>query len=187
MQIPTSARPPAAALVRRIRRALLTWYAAEHRHFPWRGTRDPWAVLVSEVMLQQTQVSRVTDRFPAFMAAFPTAAATVGAGDAAVLAAWSGLGYNRRALSLRQAALAVVRDGWPRDVEGLERLPGVGPYTARAVAALAFGQPVGAVDTNVRRWLVRRLPLSPEASPRELQSWADALAAPAAGPGRARD
>jgi A/G-specific adenine glycosylase len=168
-----------------MRRALLEWYAVEHRDFPWRATRDPWAVLVSEVMLQQTQASRVAERFPVFMAAFPTTGAIARAGDPAVIAAWSGLGYNRRALSLRQAALALERDGWPRDVPGLQRLPGVGPYTARAVAALAFGQPVGAVDTNVRRWLVRRLGLSPEASPRELQSWADALAALAAGPDEA--
>jgi A/G-specific adenine glycosylase len=136
-------------------------------------------------MLQQTQTSRVADRFPVFMAAFPTTAAMARAGDRAVLAAWSGMGYNRRALALRRAALAVERDGWPRDVEGLERLPGVGPYTARAVAALAFGRPVGAVDTNVRRWLVRRLGLSHEAHVRELQAWADALAAPAAGPDEA--
>jgi A/G-specific adenine glycosylase len=161
---------------------VLEWYAAEHRDFPWRASRDPWSVLVSEVMLQQTQASRVAVRFPQFMAAFPTTAAMAVAGDAAVLAAWSGLGYNRRALALRRAARAVELDGWPADVAGLERLPGVGPYTARAVAALAFGRAVGAVDTNVRRWLVRRLGLAPDAPPRVLQAWADALAAPATVP-----
>ncbi|HET6379422.1 MAG TPA: A/G-specific adenine glycosylase, partial [candidate division Zixibacteria bacterium] len=108
-----------------VRRGVLAWYAVERRDFPWRRTRDPWAVVVSEVMLQQTQASRVTDRFGPFMERFPTPQAMVEAGDAAVLAAWSGLGYNRRALALRRAAAAVARDGWPRDVTGLQRLPGV--------------------------------------------------------------
>jgi A/G-specific adenine glycosylase len=133
-------------------------------------------VLVSEVMLQQTQASRIVERFPRFMARFPTADALASAAPAAVLAEWSGLGYNRRALTLQQAAATAVRDGWPRDVAGLSALPGVGPYTARAVASLAFGVPVGVVDTNVRRWLLRRFSLTD--APRPLQAQADALAAP---------
>ena len=161
----------------RVRSSLLTWYAADHRDFPWRRTTDPYAVLVSEVMLQQTQAWRVAERFPDFMARFPTADALAAASEAEVLAAWSGLGYNRRALALRRAAAAVSVHGWPREVAALERLPGIGPYTARAVASLAFGVPVGVVDTNVRRWLVRRFGLSGAASPRELQPLADALAA----------
>ena len=161
----------------RVREALLAWYAASHRDFPWRHTSDPYAVLVSEVMLQQTQAARIAERFPRFMARFPTARALADASEADVLAAWSGLGYNRRALALRQAAAAVARDGWRRDPADLERLPGIGPYTARAVASLAFGEPVGVVDTNVRRWLVRRFGLPPTARHRELQSLADALAA----------
>jgi A/G-specific adenine glycosylase len=160
----------------RVRASLLAWYAADHRDFPWRRTADPYAVLVSEVMLQQTQASRIAERFPIFMARFPTARALADASEAAVLAAWSGLGYNRRALALRRAAAAVSAGGWPRGVAALERLPGIGPYTARAVASLAFGEPVGVVDTNVRRWLVRRFGLSAEASPRDLQALADALA-----------
>lgn len=96
-----------------------------------------------------------------------------------MLAEWSGLGYNRRALALRAAATAVVRDGWPRDVAGLERLPGVGPYTARAVASLAFGMPVGVVDTNVRRWLLRRFGGADHSG--LLQELSDALAAPGRG------
>jgi A/G-specific adenine glycosylase len=160
----------------RARAALLAWYAADHRDFPWRHTTDPYAVLVSEVMLQQTQASRIAERFPVFMARFPTARALAQASEAEVLAAWSGLGYNRRALALRQAAVAVTTHGWPRDVASLERLPGIGPYTARAVASLAFGEPVGVVDTNVRRWLVRRFGLAASAKPRELQALADALA-----------
>lgn len=158
----------------RIRTALLAWYDREHRSFPWRGLSDPYAVLVSEVMLQQTQASRVADRFPRFMSRFPTAAALAAAPASDLLAAWSGLGYNRRALSLQRAAVAVDRDGWPRTVKDLERLPGIGPYTARAVASLAFGMPVGVVDTNVRRWLIRRLSVTD--GPMDLQRAADALA-----------
>jgi A/G-specific adenine glycosylase len=170
-----------------VRRAVLDWYAREHRAFPWRRTSDPWAVLVSEVMLQQTQAARVAQRFPAFLARFPTPAAMASAEDRDVLAAWSGLGYNRRALSLRRAAKAIQASGWPPDVAGLQRLPGIGPYTARAVAALAFGQPVGAVDTNVRRWLVRRFGLDPLTASPLLQGLADELAADAHSPAEAAD
>jgi A/G-specific adenine glycosylase len=161
-----------------IRRSLLDWYAVAHRDFPWRRTSDPYAVLVSEVMLQQTQASRVAERFPRFMDRFPTAEALAGASDSAVLAEWSGLGYNRRALALQRAAREIVGEGWPRDVAGMQRLPGIGPYTARAVASLAFGQSVGVVDTNVRRWLLRRFAV--EDRPATLQALADALAAPGA-------
>jgi A/G-specific adenine glycosylase len=154
--------------------ALLDWYERVRRPLPWRATRDPYALMVSEVMLQQTQASRVADRFPRFMRRFPTVAALAGASDAQVIAEWSGLGYNRRAVALRAAALMVERDGWPADVPGLERLPGVGRYTARAIASLAFAIPVGVVDTNVRRWLVRRLG-GPDV-PGRLQAVADALA-----------
>ncbi len=162
-----------------VRAAILGWYAEERRDFPWRGTSDPWAVLVSEVMLQQTQASRVSERFPAFIEQFPSTRAMARATDRQVLASWSGLGYNRRALSLRRTAIAVEAEGWPADVAGLERLPGVGPYTARAMAALAFGQAVGAVDTNVRRWLVRRFGAPAGVGAAALQSLADDLAAPA--------
>ena len=167
----------------RVRGALLSWYAAAHRDFPWRHTADPYAVLVSEVMLQQTQASRVAERYPLFLARFPSARALAEASEADVLEAWSGLGYNRRALALRRAAATVVSAGWPREVATLERLSGVGPYTARAVASLAFGVPVGVVDTNVRRWLVRRFGLAPDAPMRDLQALADELASS----GRAAD
>ena len=161
-----------------VRTALLDWYAVAHRDFPWRRTSDPYAVLVSEVMLQQTQASRVAERFPRFIDRFPSAEALASATDADVLAEWSGLGYNRRALALHRAARAVVSDGWPKDLAGLQRLPGVGPYTARAIASLAFCQPLGVVDTNVRRWLLRRFAV--EDRPAALQALADALAAPGA-------
>ncbi|MDQ2935132.1 MAG: A/G-specific adenine glycosylase [Chloroflexota bacterium] len=162
--------------LKRIRSTLLGWYLREHRDFPWRNTRDPYAVLVSEVMLQQTQASRAADRFPRFLERFPTAAALAAAPQAEVLAAWTGLGYNRRAMALQRAAQAIVDHGWPPDVAELERLPGIGPYTARAVASLAFSQPVGVVDTNVRRWLVRRFGADPKGGA-DLQKLADALAA----------
>jgi A/G-specific adenine glycosylase len=167
---------PARAATR-IRRLLLAWFAREQRDLPWRRTRDPWAVLVSEVMLQQTQASRVSERFPRFLDRFPTPEAMAAAAEADVLAAWSGLGYNRRALALHRTASLINAKGWPGDTAGLQRLPGVGRYTARAVAAIAFGHPVGAVDTNVRRWLVRRFGLSIDAPPVELQALADRLAA----------
>ena len=131
-------------------------------------------------MLQQTQASRVVDRFERFMRRFPTADSVAAAPPADVLAEWSGLGYNRRALALQRTAATVARDGWPTDVEGLTALPGVGPYTARAVASLAFGRPTGVVDTNVRRWLLRRFG-GPDQT-RRLQALADALAAPGTGP-----
>jgi len=134
---------------------LLAWYAAEGRDLPWRRTRDPYAVLVSEVMLQQTQVARVVPRFEAWLERWPTAPALAAAPLADVLGAWVGLGYNRRALRLREACAVVARDGWPDTVAGLRALPGVGPYTAAAVAAFAFGHDVAAVDTNVAR-VVRR-------------------------------
>jgi A/G-specific adenine glycosylase len=177
---PTRASPEATDL----RSALLAWYDREHRSFPWRGLTDPYAVLVSEVMLQQTQASRVAERFPRFLARFPTATALAAASASDLLAEWSGLGYNRRALSLQRAAAIIVRDGWPETVEGLGRLPGIGPYTARAVASLAFGSAVGVVDTNVRRWLIRRLGVTD--APMQLQRAADALAT-ATRDGRAAD
>ncbi|MFT4036233.1 MAG: A/G-specific adenine glycosylase [Patulibacter sp.] len=136
-------------------RALLEWYAATARDLPWRRSRDPYAVLVSEVMLQQTQVDRVAPRFEAWLERWPTADALASAPAAEVLAAWSGLGYNSRALRLQRAARQVVRDGWPKDERGLRALPGVGPYTAAAVAAFAFGLRAAAVDTNQQRVLDR--------------------------------
>jgi A/G-specific adenine glycosylase len=162
---------------RGVRRRILAWYAGAARDVPWRRTTDPWAVLVSEVMLQQTQASRVAERFPTFLRRFPTPTVMAASSTAEVLAAWSGLGYNRRALSLHRSATRLVAEGWPVTTDGLERLPGVGRYTARAVAALAFGRPVGAVDTNVRRWLVRRFGLAAAEPPASLQATADALAA----------
>jgi A/G-specific adenine glycosylase len=139
--------------------ALLRWYERERRDLPWRRTRDPYAILVSEVMLQQTQVARVVPRYEAWLARWPTVESLAAASLEEVLREWVGLGYNRRAVRLWEAARVVARDGWP---ERLEELPGVGPYTAAAVGSFAFGRDEVAVDTNVRRVLARLgAPLSP--------------------------
>jgi A/G-specific adenine glycosylase len=133
--------------------ALLAWYARVRRPFPWRATRDPYALLVSEVMLQQTQAARVVAPYEAFLARFPDVAALATASTRDVLAAWSGLGYNRRALALQRAAVAVAEaGGWPED---LRTLPGVGPYTAAAVGSFAWDRQEAAVDVNVRRVVER--------------------------------
>lgn len=133
--------------------ALLAWYERVRRPLPWRSTRDPYALLVSEVMLQQTQAARVVPYYERWLGLFPDVEALAGASSRDVLAAWSGLGYNRRALALQRAAAVVASSGWPAD---LTALPGVGPYTAAAVASFAWDRQVAAVDTNVRRVLTRR-------------------------------
>ena len=133
--------------------ALLDWYAANRRDLPWRRTTDPYAILVSEVMLQQTQVARVIPRYEAWLERWPTARSLARAPVADVLTEWVGLGYNRRALRLREACAFVAQRGWPQD---LTELPGVGAYTAAALAAFAFGRDTVALDTNVRR-VFRRL------------------------------
>jgi A/G-specific adenine glycosylase len=127
---------------------LLAWFAEEGRDLPWRKTRDPYAILVSEVMLQQTQVERVIPRYLAWLERWPTMESLAAARLAEVIRAWQGLGYNRRAVNLHRAAHRVAAAGWPVD---LTALPGVGRYTADAVAAFAFGAPVLPEDTHVRR------------------------------------
>ena len=153
MTVPTA---PAVAPAARV--ALLAWYDARGRSLAFRSSRDPYAILVSEGMAQQTQVARVVDAWVRFLARFPTVEALAEATPAEVVRAWRGMGYDRRALNLRRAA-GVIRDEHggrvPDDLDALQRLPGIGPYTARAVLAIAFGRPVGAVDTNVRRVLGR--------------------------------
>ena len=131
---------------------LLAWFAEHGRDLPWRRTRDPYAILVSEVMLQQTQVARVVPRYLAFLERWPTVEALAAAGTAEVIREWQGLGYNRRALNLHRAACRIAAEGWPND---LAELPGVGRYTANAIARFAFDREVLPVDTNVRRVLER--------------------------------
>lgn len=159
---------------------LLAWGAVRLRDLPWRQTRDPWAVLVSEVMLQQTQVGRVVDRWWSFLGRFPDPAACAAAPLAEVLTEWQGLGYPRRARNLHRAAAMIAERGeFPDSLEGLLTLPGVGPYTARAVMAFAFERDVAVVDTNVARIFARlggaRL------TAREVQSVADSAVPDRAG------
>jgi A/G-specific adenine glycosylase len=144
---------------------------------PWRRSRDPWQVLVSEVMLQQTQASRVIEPFHRFVDRFPTPSACASAGPGEVVRQWAGLGYNRRALNLHRSAVRVVeRNGGriPGDLAGLLELPGVGPYTARAVLSFAFEIDVGVVDTNVGRLLARAV-VGRSLSAAEAQALADDL------------
>jgi A/G-specific adenine glycosylase len=137
---------------------LLDWFTEHGRDLPWRRTRDPWAVLVAELALQQTQVARVAERWPVLLARFPEPAACAAAPVAEVVRAWAGLGYNRRAVNLHRAAVQVVeRHGglMPDSLADLLALPGVGPYTARAVLAFAFEADVGVLDVNASRVLSR--------------------------------
>jgi len=127
---------------------LAAWFAENGRDLPWRRTRDPYGILVSEVMLQQTQVERVVPRWGEWLRRWPTVEALAGAQVAEVIRAWQGLGYNRRAVNLHRAACLVAERGWPAD---LTELPGVGRYTADAVACFALGRPVLPVDVNVAR------------------------------------
>ena len=152
--------------------AVLAWYDRAGRDLPWRRTRDPYAILVSEFMAQQTQIARVLGRYAAWIERWPTEHDLAAASPADVLSAWVGLGYNRRALRLRETAVIVARDGWPPDAAGLQALPGVGPYTAAAVASFAFGERVAAVDTNVRR-VAARLGVDPDGllPPRRHEDW----------------
>lgn len=170
MPAPTSL-PPA------LRDAVLAWYDAAGRQFSIRASTDPYAILVSEVMAQQTQIGRAGEYWDRWMRRFPTLTSLAEASPADVLREWAGLGYNRRAINLQRAARAIVAEHGgivPDSVAALERLPGVGPYTARAVAAIAFGHPVAAVDTNVRRVLSRIVSTQGVLAPRDLQALADA-------------
>jgi A/G-specific adenine glycosylase len=142
-----------------LNRSLFAWYRPRERRYPWRRRKpDPYRVLVSEVMLQETQAARVVPAYDEFLRRFPTVRALAEAERADVLRAWNGLGYNRRAVALSEAARAIVGESGgevPRDRDQLMLLPGVGSYTAAALASIAFGEPVPALDTNVRRVVAR--------------------------------
>ena len=168
----TPSRPSA-----RLRQRLLDWGEQHRRDLPWRRTRDPWAVLVSELMLQQTQVSRVRPRYEAFLERFPTPSACAAAPVGEVLRLWEGLGYNRRAVNLHRAAAVITEEHGgrlPDDLGALLALPGVGPYTARAVLAFAFERDHGVLDTNAARVLARAV-AGRAMSPRQAQELADEL------------
>lgn len=156
--------------------ALIEWWSVHGRDLPWRRSRDPWAVLVSELMLQQTQVARVEDRWTRFLDRFPTPTACARAPVGAVVDEWAGLGYNRRAVHLHRAATRCVEDfggSVPDTLTGLLALPGVGPYTARAVLVFAHERDIGLVDTNAGRFVARALAGRP-LSVAEAQRTADA-------------
>jgi A/G-specific adenine glycosylase len=179
---PATANPaPSRAGLEAPRRALLAWWDRGHRDLPWRRTRDPWAVLVSEVMLQQTTVAAVVPYWERFLLRWPRPADLARAAEDELLSAWAGLGYYRRARHLQAAARAVSEAGGelPRGAAALRELPGVGDYTAAAVASIAQGEAVAAVDGNVERVLSRlfALPLDPRGRQGRLQlrAHADAL------------
>lgn len=163
----------------RQQRAAVHAWAGEHlRDLPWRETRDPWAILVAEVMLQQTQVARVEPAWRRFLDRFPTVTDAATSGRSELVTLWAGLGYNNRAVRLHQAAQAVVErfEGtFPRDLADLMSLPGIGPYTARAIRAFAFELPGAVVDTNVARILARVAgeTLTPSAAQRSADALAD--------------
>lgn len=190
--VPAPAAPgtPDLAQLPAIHATLLDWYAAEGRDLPWRRTRDPYAILVSELMLQQTQVDRVIPKWEAWLEAFPTVQTLAAAPTGEVIRLWAGLGYNRRAVNLQRLAQAVVaqHDGRvPDDVAELRALPGIGPYTAGAVAAFAHNRPVAMVDVNIRR-LLHRLFVGaevPDFRITEAETWS--LARVAVPPGRSAD
>jgi len=149
------------ARVRKLQRELLAWFDANARDLPWRRTADPYHIWVSEIMLQQTRVAAVLDYYSRFLGLFPSVAALAVAREPEVLAAWSGLGYYRRAKLMHKAAQAVVREhqgALPRTAAELRKLPGIGEYTSSAIASIAFGEPVAVVDGNVERVLLRIFP-----------------------------
>src|SRR5215467_4197010 len=140
------------------RRRLLAWYDVNARDLPWRKDRDPYRVWVSEIMLQQTRVAAVIEHYHEFLRRFPTVKKLAAAREASVLAAWSGMGYYRRARMLHAAAKVVARQRegkFPETAEEWRELPGIGRYTAAAIASIAFGEPIAAVDGNVERVLRR--------------------------------
>lgn len=185
----TDASPfhPSPDKVAAVRSGLLAWWHANRRDLPWRHTRDPYRILVSEVMLQQTQVDRVIPYYERWLEAFPTVEALAEAPTAEVIRHWAGLGYNRRAVNLQRTAQAVVARGgaFPQTIAGLRELPGIGAYTSGAIACFAFEQDVPFVDTNMRR-VLHRVFVGPEvpeplASDRELIPLAERIIPPGDG------
>src|SRR5215469_2782403 len=145
-----------AARDRVIAKRLVEWYRRGHRDLPWRATSDPYRIWISEIMLQQTRAQAVIPYYERFLKRFPTVEALAAAAEPDVLAAWSGLGYYSRARNLRRAAQQITADGgFPRDYEGLRALPGIGDYTAAAIASIAFTLPHAVLDGNVMRVVAR--------------------------------
>lgn len=173
-----------------LRQKLLAWYEANRRDLPWRHTSDPYAIWVSEIMLQQTRVAAVVDRFQKFVSRFPTVASLARAQEKDVLTLWSGLGYYRRARRMHQAAQIVAahdRGGMPASAAELRKLPGIGPYTAAAIASIAFGEPVAVVDGNVERVICRLLRYNMQAGATALKRRIETFAAQLLDPRRPGD
>ncbi len=163
----------------RIQNEILSWYQKNQRDLPWRKTMDPYAILVSEIMLQQTQVDRVIPYYQRFMQSFPTWEALAKAEKRTMLQHWSGLGYNHRALRLQETAKQIlVRGELPQQQEELRKLPGIGPYTACAVFAFAHNQEVPVIDTNIRRVLIHKLRLPENIGKKQLEEIARLLIPP---------
>jgi A/G-specific adenine glycosylase len=172
---------PSPAQVSEFRESLLAWYRAHARDLPWRRTRDPYRIWISEIMLQQTRVAAVIDHYARFTARFPDVHALAAASEADVLAQWSGLGYYRRARMMHRAAQTVVAEHagqFPRTAEALLTLPGIGAYTAAAIASIAFGEPVAVVDGNVERVLTRIAALDQSPALSAIRKLADTLIDP---------
>jgi A/G-specific adenine glycosylase len=174
--------PPSRRRARALQTRLLSWYEENRRDLPWRRTIDPYAILVSEIMLQQTQVPRVVPRFEEWLRVWPDLESLAAAPLADVLQRWQGLGYNNRARRLHECAAATAATRTkgrpaelPRTLEGLRALPGIGPYTARAVLVFAHNEDLAAVDANVRRVLTHELGLPHDLSDRQMQEVADAV------------
>jgi A/G-specific adenine glycosylase len=155
---------------------VMSWWKENKRDLPWRNEPTPYVVLISEIMLQQTQVSRVIPKFIEFLTEFPSLECLAAADNKHLLSVWSGLGYNRRALWLKEAAKQIVEiGGFPTTVEELRNLKGIGPYTSRSILIFAFNEDVAAVDTNIRRVLIASGFATEEMTLRELQEVADRL------------
>ncbi len=170
---------PSKRRIAEIQQTVLDWYAGNQRDLPWRQTHDPYKILVSEIMLQQTQVPRVIPKYEAFFERFPTISSLATATAADVIREWKGLGYNRRALNLQRAVRVVTTElngVFPATVDGLQRLPGVGRYTAGAVMNFAFGIDTPAVDTNVRLFIDVVVPTRKSRTDREYYELAELLA-----------
>lgn len=160
------------------RRKIFRFYAKHRRDLPWRNTTDPYRVTVSELMLQQTQVERVLPKYEEWISLWPNWHALSQASNEEILCAWSGLGYNRRALYLRKLAVAILNNHGgkvPHTPELLEKLPGIGPYTSRAILIFAFNKPLATVDTNIRRVLLHSFGLPSTLSPKGVQEFAERL------------
>ena len=162
--------------VNAFQKQVMDWWSENARDLPWRRDPSPYNVLVSEIMLQQTQVSRVVPKFNEFMDMFPTIESLASASTKQLLQVWSGLGYNRRAIWLKEAARQIVEQGeFPKSVKELQELKGVGPYTSRSILIFAFNRDLAAVDTNIRRVLIASGFADEDTSDKELQSTADAV------------